>query len=137
MALTLEDHLRLLLGERIPPLGTDADTFFTDAQIIELLDTYGDLNLACSAGWSAKAAEFSKYIDIDESGSTRKLSQMYRQARLQADHFAKMAEEGGQTRADGLRSGIVARSSQIMIPPDQVPFYDRVHNSSGERGNRA
>lgn len=135
MALALEDHLRLLLGERVPEGGTDADTFFSDLEITDLLDTFGDVLLAAAAGWRSKAAEFAKYIDIDESGSTRKLSQMYRQAELQANYFSKAAGEDSTTRTAALAGGVVARSAAWAVPPDQG-IADRVHNAHGEMGPR-
>lgn len=137
MPLTNADHLRLLIGERIPEGGLDTDTFFSDDDIADLLTVSGnDINVAASLGWRAKAAEFAKYIDIDESGSTRKLSQMYRQAVLQAEHFAKVAGDGGEQRVQSLRSGIVARSAQWAVPAD-ARYEDPVHNSSGEFRSRA
>lgn len=114
----MEDHLRLLLGERIPPGGTDADTFFTDPDIIDLLDTYGDINAAAAAGWRGKAAEYAKYIDIEESGSTRKMSQMYRQAELQANYFGKLASGSVEERLQAARGGIIARTSNWLHPRD-------------------
>jgi hypothetical protein len=117
--MTNADFVRLLTGERIPEGGSEADTFFTNAEVADLLAASLDnVQMAASLGWRAKAAEFAKYIDIDESGSTRKMSQMYRQAVLQADHFEKIAGEGADTRQDALRSGIVAKSAPWAIPAD-------------------
>lgn len=137
MPLAVEDHLRLLLGERIPEGGLDTDTFFTDDEVESLLETTGgNINLAASLGWRAKAAEFAKYIDIDESGSTRKLSQMYRQADLQANYFAKIADVDTEALTQLARGGIVARTSQWAVPPDQG-IAREAYRSHGHGRHRA
>jgi hypothetical protein len=95
-ALTDPDKLRLYLGERIPEGGTDADTFFSDDEIQDLLDTANAANqglfFAAVLGWSAKAGEYARLIDINESGGDRKLSQRYRQALQQLNYYQGRAE---------------------------------------------
>lgn len=133
MVFTPEEHLRLLLGERVPEGGMDVDTFFTDDEITALLAAANDdIHGAASIGWRAKAAEFAKYIDIDESGSTRKLSQMYRQAVLQADYFARIAADGSVSAQEALRSGIVGRSAPWAIPAD-APAGPSVYMHPGRK----
>lgn len=77
MALTSEE-LRARLGERIPATGTDADTMFTDAEIIDLITNYGDA--AVLEGWRRKAAEFANLVDTTEGTSKRAMSDLHNNA---------------------------------------------------------
>lgn len=133
MALTIEEHLRLLLGERIPEGGSDTDTFFSDDELAALLATTNNtLSQAASLGWRSKAAEFAKYIDIDESGSSRKLSQMYRQAVLQADHFESLSGAALEERLQNARGGILARSAPWAVPPGETGTVGTVLQRPGQ-----
>lgn len=90
--LSPEEQVRLHLGERIPVNGFDTDTFFSNAEIATLLSTANDnVNAAVALGWWAKAAEFASLVDTDESGSSRKMSQLHKQAVLQAKHYEELA----------------------------------------------
>jgi hypothetical protein len=93
-ALTVQDQLRLFLGERVPTGGTAADTFFSDDEIQMLLDSqpYG-VNGAAVMGWAAKAGEWARLIDMNESGGVRNLSQRYRQAMTQLNYFQGRVEQ--------------------------------------------
>jgi hypothetical protein len=95
MAVTFDDvaFLRMMAGDRIPTNKTEADAFFSnhDLQLI-LNEGGGDINSAASIAWRAKAAHYAELIDIDESGSSRALSQKFHQAQEMADNFAERAE---------------------------------------------
>lgn len=47
--------LRAWIGERIPEGGTEADTAFTDADLIALAEDYDWLEAIAAAGWRLKA----------------------------------------------------------------------------------
>lgn len=92
MALDATQRLRRMVGDRIPPGGnTDGtDTFFSNEEITDLIEeAEGNLNVAAYAGWTAKMAEYAEFVDIDESGSTRRLSQLYKNAALMQAHYGK------------------------------------------------
>jgi hypothetical protein len=92
--LTDEQLLRVFLGERVPTGGTDADTFFSDDEIATLLATsqYG-VEGAAVIGWAAKAGEFARLIDINESGGQRTLSQKFRQANTQLAYYQSLVNQ--------------------------------------------
>lgn len=82
-------RLRRMLGERIPLGKTEADTRFTDA---EISDTYyyngEDINKTMAELWLAKAAYLGDFVDVNESGTTRALSQLGKAAMVQSDRWA-------------------------------------------------
>lgn len=87
---SLTAQLRLLIGERIKPGKSDSDTAFTDDELIDMILRHnGNIYLAAAEAWSAKQAEYSKLVDINESGSERKLSQMFKNANTMADAYSK------------------------------------------------
>jgi hypothetical protein len=85
-------QLRGLLGERVAD--DTSVTFFTNEEIDGLLAMADqNLNLAALYGWTMKASELSRQIDIDESGASRKLSQRYRAAQQQMNFFRDRVAE--------------------------------------------
>lgn len=79
--MTINENLRMLLGERIVVGQQDVDTMFTDDEITGMITRHnGNLYLAASEGWMAKAGEFASMVDVNESGSSRSLSQLFKQA---------------------------------------------------------
>lgn len=126
MARTLQERLRGYLGEVIQDGQTDADTFFSDETIDNLLLEAGDnLFYAVYLGWEEKAAFYSGATDVDESGSSRKLTQLYRQARLQADIWRKRSEDAttaGTGRVSGARSAAWAVSAELASGDPRVKW---------------
>jgi hypothetical protein len=101
MALPSET-LRSQLGERIPVGGTDADTMFTDAEIIDLL-SYSNPELE---GWRRKAAEFANLVDTTEGTSKRAMSQLHANALNQIDRLeGEIVESTVRTRSHRLSRG--------------------------------
>lgn len=86
------ETLRMMAGDRIKVGETEGDKFFTDHELQVILNmANGDLNVAAAICWSAKASEYAELIDMNESGSDRKLSQMFKQASLRAEFFTEAA----------------------------------------------
>lgn len=56
----------------------DDDEFYDDDLISQLIDEYGFEKAAASV-WREKAASAAGLVDMTESGSTRRLSQLYSQ----------------------------------------------------------
>jgi hypothetical protein len=79
--------LRLLIDE-------PSSTFYTDQMLASLVDqAESNLNAAASDIWQQKAARFSTLVDITESGSSRKMSNLYSNALAMAKHFADESAE--------------------------------------------
>lgn len=86
--------LRLLLWEQIPEGGTEADTNFTDTQLALVLAMgNGVLSRAAAIGWSIKGGKYSKMIDISESGSNRRLNQLFTNCERMWKQFSVEAEK--------------------------------------------
>lgn len=70
---------------------TDTDDS-NDVYTAEVLSTYidnlgGDLAAAAGAVWSEKAASYAGLVDVTESGSSRRLSQLHDHALKMRNHF--------------------------------------------------
>lgn len=111
--LTVIENLRLLVGERIPATGTEADTRFADDELGDAINRHGgNLYLAAGEMWSAKAGMFADLTDVSESGSERKLSQLFRQANQMASSYTK----AGEQFVLGMISRPVGKSAKILNP---------------------
>lgn len=81
-------YLRLLVDDLISDSETEEDARFTDASLDEIFTrSGGNIYRAASEGWTIKAGDYADMVDVDESGSVRKLSQLYKNAKEQANHF--------------------------------------------------
>lgn len=85
-------RLRRLIGERIPIGKDETATRFTDQ---EIADTYytndEDMNKALAELWFSKAAILGDFVDMQESGAVRNLSQMAKAALAQATKYEAKA----------------------------------------------
>ena len=73
--------LRLMVGE---PDDTDP---WTDAVLSDIIDAAADMNAAALAVWEGKAAASAGFVDTTESGSTRRMSQVFDQATKMAAYY--------------------------------------------------
>lgn len=105
------DRLRSLLGEKIPADGTDADTFFSNEEITDLLDTYGTLNAAALEGWTEKAGEYANLVNNLQGGARRDMSDLYDHAKDREAFFLEqvLAEAGSVVTRSRTRIGIIRR----------------------------
>lgn len=85
--------LRLLIAE------PDDSNGWTDEKLSGLLDAGESANTVASGIWTSKAATYASLVDVSESGSSRKLSDMHRQALSMSDHFGGL--DGGSATGDG------------------------------------
>lgn len=94
------DSLRLKLGEAIPVGGTDADSLFTDAQLINLLLAAPFLDRAAYEGWKIKAAHFANLVNVTDGASAREFSKLYDNAisMLRAYDRSQPGPTSGRTR---------------------------------------
>lgn len=83
--------LRLLIGQpdNTPP--------YTDDELSDRIDAAdGDLDLVAYNIWTEKAASYSDAVDMTESGSSRKLSQLVDNALKMASRFESGAGESSK-----------------------------------------
>lgn len=128
MATAAELRLRRMVGDRYPVdavVGSeDAKCFFSDAEITDILLTNNnDINAAALEGWLTKMAEFAKLIDQQRSGTTLKMSQMYKNAASMAEHYGELV--GGASaalvgRVVGRAINLRERGTGGLIPYDTV-----------------
>lgn len=61
---------------------------YTDAVLGALIDAAsGDTDVVASDVWAEKASQYAELVDISEAGSSRKNSQLYKNALEMASHF--------------------------------------------------
>jgi len=82
-------RLRAKAGDRYADVEVP---FFTNYELQAILDEVGgDLDRAAYECWSIKTAAYSEFYDIEESGSGRRISQKFRQAREMLSVYEKKA----------------------------------------------
>jgi hypothetical protein len=89
--------LRLLIAE---PNNVDP---WTDAVLGEIIDAVdNDLDAAAYQSWITKAASYASLVDVTESGSSRKLSQLQEQALRMATKFQSGGVDPGGDNLTGM-----------------------------------
>ena len=85
---TLEEitELRRMIGE---PL---SDVPWDDAAVSALIDASSSMNVAAMKAWEQKAAAYASLVDISESGSSRRLSQLQEQALRMVAYYRAIVE---------------------------------------------
>lgn len=84
MAATPEEIARLRLMVDEP-----TTSVYSDQNISDIFDqAEGDMDLAAAEIWQQKAARYSTLVDTSESGSSRSMSQLSRNATAQAKFYA-------------------------------------------------
>lgn len=85
---TLEEiaELRRMIGEP----GSDAP--WDDAAVGVLIDASSSMNAAAMKAWEQKAASYASLVDISESGSSRRLSQLQEQALRMVTYYRNIVE---------------------------------------------
>lgn len=66
---------------------TDTDPIYTNTLVGTYIDNLGSTEAAAAAIWGEKAATAAVLVDTSESGSSRQLSQIQRQALAMQQHF--------------------------------------------------
>lgn len=81
-----------------------ADQIYSDLSLSALIDqAEGDLDATAAELWQEKAASFSRLVDVSEAGSSRKMSDLYKNALTMAKHYQERvqvvsADLSGRTR---------------------------------------
>ena len=78
-------------------------TDLTDPELAAIFDASKNMNEAASAVWQTKAALYSTIVDVAESGSSRKMGDMFTHALKLAEYHGGAGAEtdhdaGGRTR---------------------------------------
>ncbi len=81
------EELRDLINE------PDDTNGWTDEKLATLLDATLTMNEAASRAWSMKATTVAALVDVSESGSSRKLSDVHKNYLAMAKHFGDL--DGG------------------------------------------
>lgn len=103
--------LRLLINERIPAFGTEADTKFTDDELALVLERMGmSLYAAAAEAWYVKAGMYELLIDTDESGSNRSLDQVFRHAVSMGDRYARAFKTEGDAIAVAIEGRVAGKA---------------------------
>jgi hypothetical protein len=92
---------RLLIAE------PDEETY-TDAQLSEILDASASGNAAAAQIWTQKAASAATLVNVSESGSSRSLGDLQKNALAMAKVFGD-AVEGDQSTSPGVRISRIVR----------------------------
>jgi hypothetical protein len=82
----------------------------TDAQIGDIIDKEGSVESAAARFWEAKAAETAGLVDITESGSERKNSQVAKQAQDMAKYWREKADMNAPVTAHSPRTRLIERT---------------------------
>lgn len=98
MALTPVQELRSMVG----------DTNYSDQELAELIVAKdGSLNGAAAFIWQGKVTESVGLVDISESGSSRKMSNVHTQNLAMAEYYRGLADNDSDTAVNGRRRGRV------------------------------
>jgi hypothetical protein len=84
-------ELRLLINE------PDESNGWTDEKLAVIIDANETLNIAASKVWYLKAGQFSTLVDVAESGSSRKLSDLMKNAQAMGGLYASADGTAVQT----------------------------------------
>lgn len=80
-------------------IGTPEDAApYTDAELSDRIDAAaGNLNALAATIWREKAAHYSTLVDVSESGSSRKMGDLHKNALAMAANFAGLDSSTGST----------------------------------------
>jgi len=93
MATAVEvSELRGLIAE------PDESNGWTDEKLSSLIDAGDTLNTVAASIWTTKAATFATLVNVSESGSSRNLSDLHKQALSMSQHFGSL--DGGTSDVD-------------------------------------
>ena len=102
MATTAEvAALRALINE-------PTDETYSDEQLSLLIDTAGSVNAAGSEVWLSKAAQYATLVNVSESGSSRNLGDLHKNALAMAKQLGAEADED-TSAATGIRIRRITR----------------------------
>lgn len=102
-----ELQLRRRLNDALTGV-TDEGNFFSNEEIHDLLTLNGGSIAGASYdGWTMRAAFLSSSVDISESGSDRRLSQLFKNAMAMADFYKKARDAEAGIKAEAIAGRVV------------------------------
>lgn len=78
------------------------ETTYTDAALADILDGASDVNSAAATIWTQKAAAAATLVNVSESGSSRSLGDLQKNALTMAQLFSAAVEKDPET-STGIR----------------------------------
>ncbi len=106
----LKLRLRAKLGESIPSDGDASESFFTDAQIKDMLEAASSLNAAILDGWETKMAHWANLVTVVDGASSRELTKLMEHAEAMIKYYGdKVNEEPGGNSFGRTRIGKIVR----------------------------
>jgi hypothetical protein len=104
-------------------LGEPSDEIFDDAAITDLISyADGDLDLATLEGWKRKMARYARLVDVIESGSDRKMSQKFKQAKIMVDVWSDIIGAGEDAHASAMMGRVVGRVVNLRCTDNEAPL---------------
>lgn len=68
----------------------DDSNGWTDERLSSLIDGTATMNAAAARGWLLKAGEYASLVDVSESGSSRKLSDLRKNAMEMSQYYGSL-----------------------------------------------
>lgn len=108
---TPSEELRLLIAERIPDGGSEADTMFKDQEILDFLAKGHDVPEAAAYwGWLAKMGEYANLVTVNEGNAAREMTELHKQAQRMVDRYSGWVATPSRGRA---RIGNITRERRV------------------------
>lgn len=86
------------------------ETTFTDAELSDIFDGAASMNAAAADIWRRKAARSASLVNVAESGSSRSLGDLTKQALTMAEQFSALQEqESAGNNIGGVRINRIVR----------------------------
>lgn len=119
-----QSRLRSRLAEvKTDEEGDGSETFFDDAQITDILSYAGnDLDVATLEGWRRKMARYARLVDVNESGSDRKMSQKFKQAAAMVEFWEGFLGKDADALVDAFRTAVVGKAVNLRNSEPERPL---------------
>lgn len=116
----MHSRLRSRLAEsKTDPDGDGSETFFTDAEITDLLSySENELDAATLEGWLRKKARYARLVDVSESGTDRKMSQKFKNAQAMVKFWSDFLGDVAGSRQEALAGRVVGRPVNLRCADD-------------------
>lgn len=105
----LRTRLRAKLGENVAEGGDLSDSFFTDAQLNEMLEASASLDEAILDGWETKMAHWANLVTVVDGASSRELTALMDHAEKMIDYYGKKVDVGPDGIGNRTRIGRIVR----------------------------
>lgn len=103
-----ESNLRRRLRDALPDGSDDSSAFFLNDEIHSLLAINGGSIVgAAYDGWAIRAAHYQTLVDVEESGSSRRLSQMFKNAEAMMKFYEKALESETGVNSSAIAGRVV------------------------------